>query len=247
MKGIKFQLSGKTAFFKKPDVNQNYYFTYSQIHKLSIIGILGAILGLDGYSKQYIDKNDYPDFYNKLKFLKIAIVPQSENQGYFNKKIVSYNNTTGFASKEEGGNLVVNEQWLIDVKWDIYIYDDGSDIYNLIQEYLINKKCIYIPYLGRTDHYADINNVEIVNFEKQVNPKFIHSLYMVDNDIKLNDDSIPYDNDAPYRYSEYLPYKLDSNNMYEYELFSFTNLGIKILEDKKYEILTCNNKNLMFI
>jgi len=43
---IKFNLYGKTGFFKKPDVNQEIYFTYNNIHKVALLGILGSIIGL---------------------------------------------------------------------------------------------------------------------------------------------------------------------------------------------------------
>lgn len=35
MKAVKFTLSGKNAFFKKPEVNTYYYFTFGQIHKVN--------------------------------------------------------------------------------------------------------------------------------------------------------------------------------------------------------------------
>lgn len=41
MDAIKFTLRGNTAFFKKPDVNSYYYFTYGCIHKVALLGILG--------------------------------------------------------------------------------------------------------------------------------------------------------------------------------------------------------------
>lgn len=34
MEAVKFTLSGRNAFFKKPEVNAYYYFTYSHIHKV---------------------------------------------------------------------------------------------------------------------------------------------------------------------------------------------------------------------
>lgn len=37
MKAVKFTLSGKNAFFKKPEVNTYYYFTFGQIHKVKNI------------------------------------------------------------------------------------------------------------------------------------------------------------------------------------------------------------------
>ena len=40
MEAVRFTLSGRTAFFKKPEVNAYYYFTYSQIHKIALMGVL---------------------------------------------------------------------------------------------------------------------------------------------------------------------------------------------------------------
>ncbi len=34
-KAMKFKLFGKTAFFKKPEVNEYAYFTYNNIHKIA--------------------------------------------------------------------------------------------------------------------------------------------------------------------------------------------------------------------
>ncbi|MED4936392.1 CRISPR-associated protein Cas5 [Heyndrickxia coagulans] len=48
LRALAFELRGRTAFFKKPDVNANIYFTYSHIHKIALLGMLGAILGLKG-------------------------------------------------------------------------------------------------------------------------------------------------------------------------------------------------------
>ena len=39
MEAVKFTLSGRNAFFKKPEVNAYYYFTYSHIHKVAFLGI----------------------------------------------------------------------------------------------------------------------------------------------------------------------------------------------------------------
>ena len=52
MKAIRFTLSGKNAFFKKPEVNSYYYFSYGQIHKVALLGIFGAILGYGGYAQR---------------------------------------------------------------------------------------------------------------------------------------------------------------------------------------------------
>lgn len=247
MRAIKFNLSGQTAFFKKTDVNQNVYFTYSHIHKIALLGIIGSIIGLDGYSKQYARATQHPEFYEKLKNIKISIVPQGGNNGYFHKKIIIFNNTTGFASKEKGGALNIREQWLLDVNWDIYILDDSSEMYKEIEDYLINKKSVYIPYLGKNDHYANISNVQIVNLTETNNVSYIHSLYISENDdIVVDKDSITHDEEEVSRYFEYLPYELDSNNLYKFKLFTFTNLSLKI-NNNNNKIYNYNNNNLMFI
>ena len=90
MKILKFRLYGRNAFFKKPDVNAILYYTYGNIHKVALLGMFGAILGYGGYNHMnfYNQKNknkmEYPEFYNKLKDLKISIVPN--NNGFFEKK-----------------------------------------------------------------------------------------------------------------------------------------------------------------
>ena len=66
MDALKFTLKGKTAFFKKPDVNTYFYFTYGNIHKVAILGVLGAVLGLKGYNNQE-KNNEYPEFMKNLK------------------------------------------------------------------------------------------------------------------------------------------------------------------------------------
>lgn len=66
MRALKFTLSGKNAFFKKPEVNAYFYFTYGQIHRVALLGILGAIVGYKGYGCT----GTYPEFYEKLKDLK---------------------------------------------------------------------------------------------------------------------------------------------------------------------------------
>ncbi len=162
MEAVKFELSGKTAFFKKPDVNSYIYFTYSNIHKIAILGVLGSILGLEGYAFQQ-DK-DYPDFYSKLSDMLISIVPKNK-EGFIPKKVQTFNNSVGYASKEQGGNLIVKEQWLENPKWNIYILLDDHLYVNELKDRLLNNRYEYIPYLGKNDHPALIDNVEIATLE----------------------------------------------------------------------------------
>lgn len=122
MEILRFTLSGKNAFFKKPEVNSYCYYTYGNIHKVALLGLLGAVLGYGGYTQmQGFDKakkkaglsEGFPEFYERLRDLKISILPDSKHKkGYIPKKMQTFNNSVGYASKELGGNLIVKEQWL---------------------------------------------------------------------------------------------------------------------------------------
>ena len=149
MMALKFTLSGETAFFKKPDVNTYLYFTYGNIHKIAILGIIGAAIGLNGYNFQR--KLPFPQFYSELISLNISIVPRNE-RGYIAKKIQVFNNSVGYASREVGGNLIVKEQWLEKPSWDIYILIDHNKNMEKIIYSFLESSFEYMPYLGKNDH-----------------------------------------------------------------------------------------------
>jgi CRISPR-associated protein Cas5h len=252
MKAISFELSGKTAFFKKPDVNAYAYFTYNNIHKPALLGVLGAIIGLGGYT-QLFDKNrglkknnpkydnGFPEFYEKLKHLKVSITPLSEN-GYFTKKIQTFNNSVGYASKEMGGNLIVREQWLESPKWRILIQDDESEEFKKISDYLINKKSVFIPYLGKNDHFATISKVKIIELSKPTH-NYIDSLF-IKNFEELNG-FFAKEDEIPFLFKEVTPIRLQKEyHFYEYETLVFTNYEIEKLPKETY---CYDDKNYTFI
>ena len=199
MKALRFRLSGKTGFFKQPDVNTYLYYTYGQIHRVALLGLLGAIVGYKGYNEK--DRDKYPEFYKKLKDLKISIVSEGNN-GVFDRKLQAFNNSTAFASNEEGGNLIVKQVWLENPSWLIYILLD-SDQSEMIKEYILDKKTIFTPYLGTNDHMANISDCEIVDIEKS-DENIINSLFWYE-DFKLRLKS------KIYKYEENLPFFLEED------------------------------------
>lgn len=233
MKALKFTLSGKTAFFKRSEVNTNYYFTFGNIHKVALLGIFGAILGYQGYNATK-DKG-LPEFYQKLHDLKISIIPRNKN-GYISKKIQYFNNSVGYASNELGGNLIVKEQWLENPIWDIVVLLDCQEA-DMLALSLLNNTCIYIPYLGKNDHPANISNVEIIELtEKKINEDKIVCLFPKDM-FEEADDQGNY-----YKYQESLPIGLNKETgMYDYEIFIQTNL---LLDGKT--AYSFNQENIIF-
>ena len=255
MKALKFTLSGDSAFFKDNVIN-TVYLTYGNIHRVALLGMFGAILGYGGYSKQNDmlkkknkKKPDYPEFYEKLKDIKISIVSNGKN-GYFNKKLQTFNNSVGYASKEEGGNLIVKQFWLENPSWDIYVLLDCDEA-KKIADYMQNRKAIYLPYLGSNDHLANIMDIEIINIEEKISSEdeTIEILSMVkDSDIsekKKNVFSIDKNSirDDIYKYSEYLPVALSKElNQYEKEKMTITNMSV-ILKKSYYKV---EDKNIVF-
>jgi CRISPR-associated protein Cas5h len=219
MKAIKFTLSGKFAHFKKPDVNSYAYFTYSHIHKISLLGIFGAILGLKGYGNKEVE------FYNNLKHLKIAIIPKKP---YFTKKIQTFNNSVGYASKEEGGNLVVREQWLENVGWDIVVLDDESREFVELKERLVSKNFYYIPYLGKNDFPATFSDIEELELSKLQKGECISLIPK--NRVEFV--SMPR-RGVKFYYEEYLPIGLNDKLIYQFDKFI---LSSWIVEGEMYGI-----------
>ena len=227
MKAIKFNLSGKFAHFKKPDVNSYAYFTYSHIHKIAVLGILGGILGLKGYNQFKPKEMKYPTFYEKLKNFKISIIPKKP---YFTKKIQTFNNSVGYASKEEGGNLVVKEQWLENVSWDILVLENGSDEFSNLKERLLKKEFVFIPYFGKNDFPANIDDMEIIELQKATKP--LQCISLVPKN-EINFIKQPRKGDVFY-YEEYLPIRLKEKYViYEFEKMVLSSM---IVEGDLFEV-----------
>lgn len=250
MNALKFTLTGKTAFFKKPDVNSYLYFTYGHIHKVALLGIFGAVLGYNGYN-QMDKKDDYPEFYSRLKDLRISIVPKECSIA---KKVQVFNNSVGYASGEQGGNLIVNEQWLESPSWDIYVLIDCEEAEKLCSS-IINSKCIYMPYLGKNDHPADVLGAEIIRDVdcKEIDEGFIDSMFLSKNfelmpeeyDVDEDEDDEDSEYVNIYKYEEALPVLLNQNtNCYELENLVITNQKLKNISNT--EVYKINDKNIVF-
>jgi CRISPR-associated protein Cas5h len=224
------------------------YFTYNNIHRVALLGLLGAVLGLKGYRSQDVfgkRQSVFPEFYEQLAGLKLAIRPESE-RGYFTKKVQYFNNSVGYASREAGGNLQVFEQWLEKPVWTIYLTQGtvAQVLWDKLAAYLIEQRCVYIPYLGKNDFPAIIADVECSELAV-VNPagiRFIHSLFP--GDLASIDDSETVDDQPAYIFSERAPVALQpEHNFYLFQQLLYTNCAVQPLER---ELLCDGEKVLCF-
>lgn len=266
MRALRFELSGETAFFKKPDVNAYAYFTYNHIHKIALYGLLGAILGFGGYTQQYernsaaggkgkqsIPVQQYPEFYERLRYLAVSIVPHGD-LGFFSKKIQIFNNTVGYASQEEGGVLNVREQWLERPHWTIYVADDGGvdpKIFDQLADYVQHSKAEFIPYLGKNDHPASLTQATMIELEPLQEPKYIDSFRAAHIPTKP-DGSVKTGQRQSFM-QEYLPMGLnEDSNAYILEPLIYSNLQVnadllQAADRSKLYLDTESNRTLYFI
>lgn len=250
MEILRFSLSGRNAFFKKPEVNSYCYYTYGNIHKVALLGIFGAILGYGGYTQmQRVEKakkkmgisEGYPEFYERLKDLKISILPNAEHKkGYISKKVQTYNNSVGYASKELGGNLIVKEQWLENPGWEICLLVDSEEA-KKVRDAICNKTCVYYPYLGKNDHLADISAVRVEKIQKvEVGEGKLNCLapkekvQMADVDFDELDELDAY---SDFKYEEALPVAVDKwINQYILQTFLYTDALVEIEDTEVYQL-----------
>lgn len=229
---ISFDLKAEFGFLKKPDINDGICLTYNMLHKPALLGILGAIVGMRGYEKN----GDFPEYYKKLKHLKIGIQPWDSDKGNFTKDIVSYNNGTGLASDADGGNLIITEQMLIKPSYRCFLLLnlDSADE-KLIYENILSYKAEFLPYLGKNDFSAWWENAEdsysITEFDFNCDYKIASIFYKTEaviNHIAPAIGRAARSNIQPFVYFEKLPIGFNEElYQYNYGDFVYSNAFFK--------------------
>lgn len=158
---ISIDLYSGFGFLKKPDINEDIYLTYNCLHKPALLGILGAITGLKGHYQAFIERKKEPEYSEVFKELQVGIQPNNSKNGTFAKTTITYNNSVGYASKEEGGNLIIKEQTLLNPSYKIYLLIDFSNHHQKeLYESLKSDEAYFIPYLGKNDFQISWNGFE---------------------------------------------------------------------------------------
>lgn len=153
---VSFDIESDFGFLKKPDTNEPIYITYNMLHKPALLGILGAIIGLSGFKivletgrrkkRAYI-----PEYYEKLKDLKVGIQPLNAENGNFMKTVIRYNNSVGYANKD-GGTLIIDEQTLIKPNYRCYLLLNLEQVlHEKLYQNLKKSEAEFLPYLGKND------------------------------------------------------------------------------------------------
>ncbi|MCU6429195.1 hypothetical protein KWH77_23655, partial [Enterobacter sichuanensis] len=99
-----------------------------------------------------------------------------------------------------------------------------------LADYMVNRRCVYTPYLGRNNHLADISDAEILNLQTvSCEEKKLHSLAPAD--------VVEFDLDEmTFKYGEYLPVGLkEATNLYEAKKFILTDAEIMLCKRDVYQ------------
>jgi CRISPR-associated protein Cas5h len=237
---VSINIKSDFGFLKKPDTNDPIYLTFNILHKPSLLGILGAIIGEKGFQKH----GEMPEYYKKLKDLKVSIAPLEENgkvyheNGNFSKTIIKYNNTTGLASEEEGGNLMIAEQSLVAPAFKCWILLNlGNETEAKLYSFLKENKAEYLPYMGKNEFSLWWENFEEYTYEPlSPNGEFqINSLFVKEETVKegkINSRFRPgvlSVTGSKFIYFERLPIRYIESPLFQYEYkdFAFTNWDLK--------------------
>lgn len=149
MKLISFDLKADFAFFRKPDINNSINLSYNIIHRPAVLGILGAIVGLEGYK----EKGKLPQYYEALKDIRIGVEPLNHDKGNYTKTNIKYSNTVGYANK--GTNFLTEELTLVNPQYRIYLLlDEAKEYHSKLLTYINRGYAEFIPYLGKNEYTA---------------------------------------------------------------------------------------------
>lgn len=249
---ISFDLHAEMGMFKKPDIN-NTCLTFNMLHKPALLGLLGAIVGLDGYKTN----GEFPEYYQKLKHLLVGIRPQNDDKGMFSKCIITYNNGTGFG--KEGSIQNITEQILIAPSYCCYLLlDKDNDIELKLYDYILNYKAEYLPYFGKNEFsawWSDVQehpNAKLFGYDNDYKIKSIFSkTSVVSKYIAQATTSKWESSEIPFMYFERLPIGFDERqNQYEYADFVYSNAlfqkGMRMEGDGKFVQINTNDVIQLF-
>jgi CRISPR-associated protein Cas5h len=231
---ISIDLQGDFGFFRKPDANNTINLSYNMLHKPALLGIFGAIIGLEGYK----EKGKMPAYFDALNTIKIGIEPLQHEKGNYQKTTIKYSNTVGYANN--GSTYLTEESTLIKPAYRVYaLLDLKVNHQNRLFENLKDGKAEFLPYFGKNEFSAwwekeSFKEYDFEEIEKPLDDLKIKTLFLKRDVIRENKTDSIFDfssfwkEETPYMYFERLPKGFDTT-LFQYEVgdFVLTSFGLK--------------------
>ncbi|MEX0721098.1 MAG: type I-B CRISPR-associated protein Cas5b [Balneolaceae bacterium] len=233
---VSFDIKADFGFLKKPDTNEPVYLTFNMLHKPALLGILGAILGLEGFQ----ENEKLPAYYKALKELKVGVKPLRDEKGNFQKTVIRYSNSVGYANLD-GGTLIVDEQTLIAPGYRCYLLLNlENELHKKLRERLKNHEAEYLPYLGKNDFSLWWEEVKEWDFESFQSDSSFHvdTIFIKEQPVKEGRTKSTFDlatgwEGGSFMYFENLPVAYHTElYQYEYKPFGYTDWKLK----EKYKV-----------
>lgn len=149
-------VSADFGMFRRPD-RQDPALTFNFIPKSAVLGICGAILGLEGYKHG----KKRPEFLSSLQHFKVAITPllQKNTRSHpspLRKTFVKFINFHGYGNVD--GPWILTEQVLINPSYRLVVISDSEDEYfTKLEKHLRNRTSVFRPYLGKNEFICNMD------------------------------------------------------------------------------------------
>jgi len=175
MEGITFKLKGSYGHFKKPETNDNPS-TYSYMHKVAIIGLIGAVNGIGRGDMRPL----YPQLCDDFLFsIKILNPIEKEPHGFTKRKVFS---KFSFTEKNFDNKFLATGrrfcEYLREIEYDIIIAlknkgSESEEVFNEFKENMKNGRTVYDTSFGNADCPAYSSDVrEITVSDEEYNGEF---------------------------------------------------------------------------
>lgn len=174
---IAFNLYGDYALFKKPWCNREQQ-SYLIPPKTSIVGLLGALLGYE--REKYLKKLNFEEI-----FIGIKLVSEEgkELHGFNFMHGKNLDNITKKLSNpyrkptRKGSLSPTRLEYVKNPYYRIYLHLERDPLREKIGNFLKNDKCVFPPYLGQVNLFANIDNISVNE--------------LLERDIKYSETAVP--------------------------------------------------------
>jgi CRISPR-associated protein Cas5h len=108
-----------------------------------------------------------------------------------------------------------------------------TTVFENLKRAIIHRQSVYVPYLGKNDHMAVIDNPRVCESTLIRDVHEINSLYYEIPGIIFDDFADPPENSSFYYFEEMMPWKLDPKlNYYKFRTVCLTNKFIESIPRK---------------
>ncbi len=249
---ISIDLKADFGFFRKPDVNNTVNLSYNMLHKPALLGIFGAIIGLEGYK----EKGKMPTYFDALKSVKIGVEPLLHEKGNYQKTSIKYSNTVGYANN--GSTYLTEEATLIKPAYRVYaLLDLEDENHTLLYENLQEGKAEFLPYFGKNEFVAWWEKESFVEYdfdviEKPLEDIKIKTLFLKQDIVKENKATPIFnfmtfmDEETPFMYFERLPKGFDTT-LFQYKIGDYALTTFQLKQSIGIDNLYFLNQKLYYV